>query len=377
MRFILLAALCAAAAASCDSDFDCSLNGLCQNSACICDPPWHGPFCSLLLPAPAPITPAFGLNSTNRGDSTTSWGATVLLRNATFHMFLAEMVNHCGLNDWTSASRCTHATSASPLGPFTFTDVAVEVWCHNPHVVEDPATGELFMFHLGNGTHTGAEPNCSRKHDGIASEDPKPADSGSTLHMAQGPNGPWLPVDLPLPASACNNPAPLRLANGTWLLACARQRQLLVAPSPRGPWVAAGAMPTGKNQQWEDPVLWEDARSNIHALFHAYTLQPSPPAPGTCAGNPVSAHAFSRDGAVWGVSDDAPYNNTFLRADGVTITAATLERPKLGFWGPAPSSPTHLYNGAAGLPGGEPGCTGTCNRCKLEGWDYTLARELT
>jgi hypothetical protein len=128
---------------------------------------------------------------------------------------------------------------------------------------------------------------------------------------------------------------------------------------------------------WEDAALWQDARGSLHAVFHAFTAQASPPAPGTCAGNLVSAHAFSADGgANWHTAADAPYSNTFLRADGELVTAATLERPKLAFLGGARGVPTALFNGAAGLPGGGPACTGTCNRCKLEGWTYTLGRAL-
>lgn len=336
------------------------------------------------------MEPAYGSNSTARTQATNSWGGTVLQVGAEFHLFVSEMANHCGLGAWTSASQCSHAVGASAVGPFAYRDTAVGVWCHNAHAVFDPDTAEYFLFHIGNGTHDGRVANCTRSEGDGSGDDggsmrlappqlpsPPANASGSSLHVARDPGGPWLPAE-PLPGGTCNNPAPARLSNGSWLLACG-SRELFMAPSPRGPWAGAGgrlpSAPAG--QWWEDATLWQDARGALHALFHAFTAEASPPAPQTCAGNLVSAHAFSGDGGTtWTVAADAPYANTFLRADGVPVTAATLERPKLFFgagWGGAPIA---LLNGAASLPGGEPACTGTCNRCKLEGWTYTLARAL-
>ena len=161
----MLAFLLITSAVACSTDFDCSLNGVCSAGVCSCDVPWHGPACELLGVQPAPAAgPAYGTNATSSTQASTSWGGTALFINGSYHLYVAELANHCGLGSWTSASRCTHATSASPLGPFTFADVAVDVWCHNPHAVEDVGTGELFLFHIGNGTHTGSPGLFQRSH---------------------------------------------------------------------------------------------------------------------------------------------------------------------------------------------------------------------
>ena len=45
------------------------------------------------------------------------------------------MMNECPLSTWGQNSRCTHAVSSSPLGPYVFSDVSVTNWCHNPAIV--------------------------------------------------------------------------------------------------------------------------------------------------------------------------------------------------------------------------------------------------
>ena len=74
-------------ALGCSTDYDCSLNGVCTSSVCVCDDGWRGVTCGQLnLLAPAAISPAYvPLNST-------SWGGSVVRgpqRN--YHMFVAEM----------------------------------------------------------------------------------------------------------------------------------------------------------------------------------------------------------------------------------------------------------------------------------------------
>ena len=51
-----------------------------------------------------------------------------------FHGFFAGFVNACGIGGWEVNSEVIHAISDSPGGPFTFSDVALPTWHHNPDI---------------------------------------------------------------------------------------------------------------------------------------------------------------------------------------------------------------------------------------------------
>ena len=101
--------------ASCTSDWQCSLNGVCTNHSCVCDPAWHGPSCSSLSLAPGspegvagkPLCVYHGAD-----DNSTSWGGSVLQapEDSKYYMWVAEMINHCGLGTWRSNSAVSVAT---------------------------------------------------------------------------------------------------------------------------------------------------------------------------------------------------------------------------------------------------------------------------
>lgn len=109
---------------SCSTDLDCSLNGECSAGRCECYPPWTATLnCESLAFAPSPLQRGYP----TPGHNETTWGGSVVQDPAggEYHMFVAEMVNDCPLETWGQNSRCTHATSATPLGPYVFADVAV------------------------------------------------------------------------------------------------------------------------------------------------------------------------------------------------------------------------------------------------------------
>ena len=62
---------------------------------------------------------------------TSAWGGgpPVADQDGLYHLFVAEMVNNCTLEDWGQNSQCTHATSPTPVGPYTMVDTALGVWC--------------------------------------------------------------------------------------------------------------------------------------------------------------------------------------------------------------------------------------------------------
>ena len=111
-----------------------------------------------------------------------------------------------------------------------------------------------------------------------------PAATGSTIHIAPGPNGPWTPV-TPHPPG-CNNPAPWQHANGTFFMVCDGTR-LIRAESVAGPWttVVNNVSPGGGVPgTYEDPYLYVDARGNWHIIYHVYTTNVPP----SCVNSTVS-----------------------------------------------------------------------------------------
>ena len=55
--------------------------------------------------------------------------------DGSWHLFVANMANGCGMEHWTSNSFVTHAVSSAPAGPYRRQGVALPVFAHNPQVV--------------------------------------------------------------------------------------------------------------------------------------------------------------------------------------------------------------------------------------------------
>ena len=106
--FSLLAAILiatpAAAGKHCATEMDCSLNGKCSKDVCHCDPGWRGHACDVLDFRPATSKEAILQGAYQGGFA--SWEASVFFENGTYHMFAAEMAEHCGLNSYTYARNC-------------------------------------------------------------------------------------------------------------------------------------------------------------------------------------------------------------------------------------------------------------------------------
>ena len=159
--------------ATCATDADCSFNGRCGTSdnLCHCSAAWKGDKCQLLNLTPA--KPSAGVqwrgddaggssssSSSSSNNNISTWGGSVLLVNGTYHMWLSEMVHHCGIDSCSRNSRVVHAVSASGEadGPYERREVVQGVASHEPTVVRAPG-GELVMYYLQ--FHWG-EPEASR-----------------------------------------------------------------------------------------------------------------------------------------------------------------------------------------------------------------------
>ena len=90
----------------------------------------------------------------------------------------------------------------------------------------------------------------------------------------------------------------------------------------------------------EDPFLWQDERGHWHMLMHHLFNH---------VGDPVGAHAFSRDAITWTKSDVLPYTTFVPFSDGSSVNLTRRERPELVL--SAKGQPRYLSSGAQEVHG--------------------------
>jgi len=356
---ILILCLSITTILSCNTDDDCFLNGQCLEAKCLCDAGWTGANCSLLNLLPAPVVGAYGYSHI-----VTSWGGIPILVGSTYHLYVAEMVNGCGLCAWGSNSRIVHATSDSVYGPYKFHDQAIPAQSHNPQIAVDysGSSPTYLLFHIGDGS--GHPRNCTT---GITDRRGKENHresvlAGGTLHTATSPDGPWIPQSPP-GLGNCNNPAPYVFPNGTIYLVCTWST--VTAPSWKGPWKSTPFhfQGNGGPGNWEDPFIWVDKRGNWKLLSHVWIST------GTHYADRVAGFAYSRDGINWIRSPTPPFDNKVTHVGGIQSAYTTRERPKIFLEPKDRTSLVALFNGVAGVPGGNK------DKCG-EDWTFTLAQPI-
>lgn len=70
---------------ACQTNFDCSLNGVCLSSKCVCDSPWTGAACQTSQYA---VTPASGKNLWTGDSRLNTWNGPIINgADGTFHLF--------------------------------------------------------------------------------------------------------------------------------------------------------------------------------------------------------------------------------------------------------------------------------------------------
>ena len=197
------------------TDLQCSLNGACEPSGCVCDSGWRGEACELLDLLPANLAAAgynHLLGHANDNSSVSSWGATQLQGDdGVFHTYVGAMLGGCGIGGFETNEQIVHATSASPIGPWvqqgTLAPFSSSAVC--PHVQRDPSTGQWLIFHTGCGNHSNpaSEPaplltDCVNGTTGPSSapSDLRPKGAPKTCGVASditsvfvgaSPHGPW------------------------------------------------------------------------------------------------------------------------------------------------------------------------------------------
>ena len=107
---ILIYAFLSMAASKCTSDMDCSLAGKCNAATgnCVCEGWTKGDDCAALNLLPLSAESAFKSVIANMSEAKwTTWGGSVVEYQGKYHMFAAEMADHCTLGVWTFKSQVT------------------------------------------------------------------------------------------------------------------------------------------------------------------------------------------------------------------------------------------------------------------------------
>ena len=389
---LLLLLLPSLISAACRTSADCSLNGDCVSGVCACDAAWSSsPACDVLAVLPADP-------NAYHSASNASWGGNVVCDgNGTYHLFVAQMVNECGLESWGSNSAIVRAEGPTPAGPFSYKQTVRAHFGHNPTIRRLPDGGGFVIYFIGGGGDptkpTSTAKDCRRNASGGAggaggaigtggattapigatreTASSSSADNtsgarglvGGAIHVIYSASlrGPWSNATQVKfddgNSTAWNgggsNPSPHIGPDGTVTLALQRQftankgKELIGvarAASWRGPFTMITTAPIEPEKFYcvagtgEDPFLWK-TRRGWHILWH-----------GMCPTGFLQAHyAFSPDAVTWTVSPKQTYGYLTKFTDGSSKLLARVERPQLYFPGPfndTVAPPTHLYNGA-------------------------------
>jgi hypothetical protein len=292
MRAVLPMLVLLAGAVACSSDLDCSLNGLCQASACVCDAPWSGPACAQLAYA---TTAASAKSLFPIADQHNTWGGPLVGpdEGGVYHAYV-PLYQPGSL--WHVVT-VMHGVAAVPTGPWTWgANVTGAPAAINPGFLAFPNASGATVYSLWVG--------------------------GEVL-VADSLQGPFV-------KSArydAINPSPV-FHEGSFYLVTQHTLQVLTAPAIGGPWTVYANIshPSTMQSTVEDPFFYVDPRGRFHIVNHAYNTSEIT----GCGVSHVSAHWFSLDAMDWHWSD-APYGHTVQYDDGSTVTYPTLERPFLLF----------------------------------------------
>jgi len=329
----------------CNDGSDCSLNGLCLDGACTCDAPWKGSACDIL-----DVLPTIQNNGYNFS-KTSSWGGSIAQNDddGSWHMFVAEFANHCGLFSWRTNSQVVHAVANNPLGPYMRKAVVVNAFAHNPMIRRaNDGTWLLYYIGTGDGTDMHGDPLTLRDDckDGLtpAGEGPTGGNPQRTfVRTSASVNGPWTAgtevqmAFAPTRRNYTTNPAPFFAEDGTvWFpyrnveknwnpptIIDGKERIGMAKGtdyagpfhdlSPDGPIV---------NVPFEDETLWIDRRGNFHMIVHQIGQLQAPEQDGSLG------HAFSPNGVdSWKLSANSPLAYEYPAVGNTTVRVKHAARP--------------------------------------------------
>jgi len=214
-----------------------------------------------------------------------------------YHLFAASFINGCGLDGWSCNGVVVHATSTTPEGPYTFSDLALNAYQHNPHVVKHP-DGTYLLFGIGQANNASIAVPCS---NGVpVGKCQSDTTSHVQLHTSRSPFGPWQTIRNKEDGSdhiftnGNGNPAPYIFPNGS-LIVLTSGMHVWYAEHWSGPYTNIYTLPFAEmnanrsdtNQFCdnqcsgsrptcvlviEDPFIHFDARAGVwRVLMHQFT----------------------------------------------------------------------------------------------------------
>lgn len=314
------------------------------------------------------MPPHSGLNTTSDGQPDMSWGASILQgddchtgNSCTWHMWAAQFVNHCGLNQWYCNSRIIHAVADSVDGAYHIVDVTVPVWAHNPAVTRGPK-GEWVMTYVANRSATTFEAECKDGH-AIRNSSQSRLWTNNYMSVATSPYGPWaepIPIDGPFDQTVppfVMQGVPNHNTNlvmsiqkdgamvGLWRRCCDPPKRYQ-PPGGGGTSVVFGVyasnwsdvstwqpnataiLPQLPANGYEDPYLWPDPKRPgvYHAVFHDMVGGWHRP---EFNNTQVGSHAYSIDGGRTWHDTGIAFNLIVHYTDGSETTFIRRERPHI------------------------------------------------
>ena len=269
-----------------------------------------------------------------------------------YHMYASRWPKNLPFHPgWMAASEVVHATSKTPEGPFSFSEIALpargaQYWdgraTHNPRVVKYKDT--YILYYMGS-THPFddviANPDTLTLQSMYATVGR--ANKRIGIATSKSPFGPWERRDQPIldtkPDSyysfLTSNPAPLIEEDGSVLLVFKARAYkskypfqgdmslgVAKAPNFNGPYTVVSPEPIfsmNKYGEVEDPYIWKD-QTGYHMIAKDQR--------GLITGKQHSGMAaFSKDGINW-QPENVPlaYTKLIKWSDGKTIEMGQLER---------------------------------------------------
>ena len=243
-------ALIVAVSATCTTDTDCSLNGVCTAGACACDSPWGGSQCETLIYA---VTPAGAKNiwqGAQTNETLNSWNGPIIRDgNCVYHAYV-PVYEHASL--W-GTLYTAHGVASSPTGPFD--------WTAKPNLPVHDINPAALVY-----------PNASSPTGATTA-----VFLGGNIMIADSPDGPFSVSPWTYPGGGGSNPAPI-LKGGAIYLTNQGTSTVWTTPSLDQPWTTFATIPHPRLPYTvEDPVMWTDARGNCKFRREPADQQPRPP----------------------------------------------------------------------------------------------------
>ncbi|WQF84786.1 Putative EGF-like domain, glycosyl hydrolase, five-bladed beta-propellor domain superfamily [Colletotrichum destructivum] len=324
IRGFLVLGLLLIAVQACQTDDECSLNGICSpDSSCICDPGWRSGDCSEL--DLQPVERWTGYNHTNatgtdfykQGAGNSSWGGHIIQDRSDkglFHLITSQMSHGCGLAGWRPFSTIIRAESRTgPQGPYNYAQTLFSTFHHNPTTIWSPADQKFLIYFIGKDVEVGDVCRSQKWNNTI-----------SVINVTNP--APW-------PLWSLENPT-------HEILLAVEKNNIYHADNFSAPHNLV--VEPRNTERSEDPFLWRDKRGHWHILVHHMIDI----AEGR-KGPRVGAHAYAREWkGPWTYNNNTlAYNTTVEFTDGVKLDYYRRERPKLYFSDDGQMTPLYLLNG--------------------------------